>query len=998
MKLFILVLLTCITLSNLQYILEHITSLIYSTKYLSNFILFFSHTHIYIFDPQTQNIIVTCTYELPLVNRGQNENSQPTITIISLHNNNNIALFVYGNSFTLSKCALPTPTDTTMQSLSCELIYSNNEIKVNENDSYKVTSMIYEERLVYIISLIRTDNKIMLFIYEPETDQIYGENFVHTSSLQNNINLLNCVNNDDYKITCFTFNSISIVTFSYRLRERDDELYFELSKSENTLSTINSSYQIKKTSAVNINYESAICLLTSTRNVACINVKKIHHSDREKKKDSMKDVLDDCNVKYEMDSFGSLIRNEDSFFVYCISLNKDKLIVNIVDFDFDVNSSSLSFELPEDLNYITFLDFIDNVYYYLLPFCTDDSTCGIIGLNLITCFEDKMNANSFTINHNTNEIVIDLYEYLLNQAHPINSSILNKLLIQINEIRDSNNYQIDDDNIDLVSSSNDEDEFEYKHVYEFKSFKLSVPIDVSHISFPITITYVLTENEFNLSSKECSLSLSNCYHSCSSCMGAGTNDNHLCTSCISQYYFSPDISTNCINEQPPQTYLNKTTQSYKYCYSTCETCSKEGFDTSHNCNTCISSYAPLIDNRSNCYDITTTINGYYYSFTKGVFDKCDDACESCYNSKEYGDTNCIICAEGYFPHLYNPTNCIPSCEPNYWYFDFINRDIKCTLTQECPSTHPVLSQYSYNQCIDKCEDGKYYYNNECIPACPSLTLIDNVKMRCYDEPEEFTIENIEEMIYAFSDGTAVLYGDNFIVQVYNSSFLSTLKAFEIAIEQNLTFVDLNECVNILKKVWSFNSSDDLIIMKIDLLQENALTNQLDYIIFAPTDGNKLDMTVCSSLYIRTNYPLLYNNSNNNYNISINFDLAYNLSLLGHDVFDPDDPLFNDFCMNFTSSDGKDVTIKDRRNDYFQNVSLCEHNCQYLQLLFNYNRVECACPIKHNISTNYTNVNGYDVTFEEDPDHSNFEVAECYQLVFNKNIFLYNIGFYIFLFF
>ena len=1007
MKLLILVLLIiCITLSNLHFILEHIPELIYASKYLSNYILFISHTHIYIFDPRTKSIIVTSEYELPLVNRGQNENSKRTITTISLNDNNNIVLFIYGNSFTLSKCILPTPTDTSMHTLSCDLIYSSNDIKVNDMDSYKVTSMIYNERLVYVISFIRTDNKIMLFIYEPESNRIYGESFVHSSSLQNNINLLNCViNNDDDKVTCFTINSVSIVTFSYKLKEQSDELYFELSKSENTLTNINSSYQVKKTSAINIDNESAICLLTSTKNVACINIKKMHHSDKDRKKDSMKDVLDDCNVKYEMDSFGSLIRNEDSFFVYCISHNKDKLKVNIVDFDFDVNSSSsFSFELPEDLTFITFLDFIDTVNYYLLPFCTGDSTCGIIGLNLITCFEDKMNANSFMINNNANKIVIDLYEYLLNQDHPINSSILNKLQIQINEIRDNNDNEIDDDDIGLVSSSdNDDDEFEYRNVYDFKSFRISLPIDASLISFPITITYVLSENEFNLSSKECTLSLSNCYHSCSSCTGTGTNDNHLCTSCINQYYFSPDITTNCINVQPPQTYLDKSTQSYKYCYSTCETCYGNGIDTSHNCKTCITSYAPLIDNNYNCYDITTTINGYYYSFTKGVFDNCDNACESCYNSKENGDTNCITCAEGYFPHLYNPTHCVPSCEPNYWYFDFTNREIKCTSTQQCPSTYPVLSIYSHNQCLDKCEDGKYYYNNECIPTCPLLTLIDNVKMKCYDEPEEFTIENIEEMIHAFNDGT-VLYGDNFIVQIYNSSFLSTLKAFEIAIEKNLTFVDLNECVSVLKKVWSFNSTDDLIIMKVDLLQENTLTNQLDYLIFAPTEGNKLDMTVCSSLYVKANYPLLYNSnsnsnsdSNSNYNISINFDLAYNLSLLGHDVFDADDPLFNDFCMNFTSSDGTDVTIKDRRNDYFQNVSLCEHNCQYLQLLFNYNRVECACPIKQNITSDYIN-NGYDVMFEADPDHSNFEVAACYQLVFNKNIFLYNIGFYIFLFF
>ena len=836
-----------------------------------------------------------------------------------------------------------------MQTLSCDLIYSNNEFKVNDMDSYKITPITSEERLVYIISFIRTDNKIMMFIYDPESNQIYGEDFVHTSSLQNNINLLNCANDED-KITCFTFTSISVVTFGYKLKEQNNDLYLELHKSENTLLNINSLYQIKKTSVISVDDESVICLLTSTKNVNCINVKRMHYSERDRKKDTINNILDDCNVKYEMDSFGSLIRNEDSFFVYCISNNKDKLIVNIVDFEFDLNSSSFSFDLPENLNFITFLDFIDTVNYYLLPFCTEDSTCGIIGLNLLTCFEDKMNTNSFTINPSTNLIIIDLYEYLLNHDYSINSSILDTLQIQINEIRDSTNSKIEDDDIGLVSSSSS-NEFDYKHKYEFKSFKISVPIDASRITFPITIKYVLTENEFSLSSKECSLSLSNCFHSCSSCTGTGTNDNHLCTSCINHYYFSPDINTNCINEQPPQTYLDKTTQSFKYCYSTCETCSKEGFDMSHNCNTCITSFAPLIDDNSNCYNINTIISGYYYSFTKGVFEKCDEACESCYNSKENDDTNCISCAEGYFPHLYNPTHCIPTCEPNLWYFDNIDKVVRCTLVQECPSTYPVLSQYSYHQCLDKCEDSKYYYNNECITTCPLGTLIDNVKMKCYDEPEEFTIENIEEMIYAFSSGS-VLYGDNFIVQVYNSSLLSTAKAFDIATEKNLTFVDLNECINILKKVWAFNSSDELIIMKIDLLRENALTNQLDYIIFAPIEGNKLDMTVCSSLYVRTIYPLLYNNSNN-YNISINFDLAYNLSLLGYDVFNAEDPLFNDFCMNFSSSDGKDVTIKDRRNDYFQNVSLCEQNCQYLQLLFNHNRVECACPIKQSSNTNYS---------------------------------------------
>ena len=41
-----------------------------------------------------------------------------------------------------------------------------------------------------------------------------------------------------------------------------------------------------------------------------------------------------------------------------------------------------------------------------------------------------------------------------------------------------------------------------------------------------------------------------------------------------------------------------------------------------------------------------------------------------------------------------------------------------------------------------------------------------------------------------------------------------------------------------------------------------------------------------------------------------------------------DPFFNDICFEYTSENGKDVTLEDRRKEYYQNVSFCEEGCEY----------------------------------------------------------------------
>ena len=73
-----------------------------------------------------------------------------------------------------------------------------------------------------------------------------------------------------------------------------------------------------------------------------------------------------------------------------------------------------------------------------------------------------------------------------------------------------------------------------------------------------------------------------------------------------------------------------------------------------------------------------------------------------------------------------------------------------------------------------------------------------------------------------------------------------------------------------------------------------------------------------------------------------------------DITDINDPFYNDICVLFTSDNGTDMTLNDRRDEYFISKSLCEGNC-ILNGLIDRNaknpRSSCLCDIKYNFISN-----------------------------------------------
>ena len=121
--------------------------------------------------------------------------------------------------------------------------------------------------------------------------------------------------------------------------------------------------------------------------------------------------------------------------------------------------------------------------------------------------------------------------------------------------------------------------------------------------------------------------------------------------------------------------------------------------------------------------------------------------------------------------------------------------------------------------------------------------------------------------------------------------------------------------------------------------------------------------------------------------------------LGYNLFDSNDTFYNDICSAFTTQNGTDILLYDRRKDIYQstiNISLCQDGCDFQSYNAITKKAKCDCLIQtSNINTDISKLkfdkNEMIDHFYETLDNSNFRVLICYKLVFNLKVFKKNIG-------
>ena len=192
-----------------------------------------------------------------------------------------------------------------------------------------------------------------------------------------------------------------------------------------------------------------------------------------------------------------------------------------------------------------------------------------------------------------------------------------------------------------------------------------------------------------------------------------------------------------------------------------------------------------------------------------------------------------------------------------------------------------------------------------------------------------------------------------------------------------------------------NNSQDFLIFKVDVKNENLTSTYVEYEIYNPCTFEKVDLSICKDISISINTPV---------NLTSDKEKLYNdLNELGYNLFDSNDSFYNNICSKYKSQNGTDMILSDRRNIIFDNSTLCQNDCIFISYNSSTKKAKCYCNIqeKNEINENMDLSKLINKTkviegFYNPIKNSNFKVMKCYVLLFNKEGQKKNLGSWIIL--
>ena len=305
-----------------------------------------------------------------------------------------------------------------------------------------------------------------------------------------------------------------------------------------------------------------------------------------------------------------------------------------------------------------------------------------------------------------------------------------------------------------------------------------------------------------------------------------------------------------------------------------------------------------------------------------------------------------------------------------------------------------------------------------IPKNLSSNIIEDIKSLLFLLPEDKTISfnnslinvtlyntsdasfSYEKMNINFENCLTILqkvydldpffdYSNNNTNEIYKRCFFIIIK-----IEINRKLVLDNTSFFYKKNIsleYALNSGNSNNYYKNNSIAKRP-TNHIEFLIFNGKKGNLLDTSYCNDLNVKILHPIIEKNMVD-LNSSKNFYEKFNI-----DVFKTNDSFFNNICTNFTSDQKKDMTLNQRRNQYYQNVSFCDANCTYIEINYTSNTAVCACEIKDGVMNEEIllelqgeNENGF--SYDDVISVINYKLFKCYKEVFDFKRLLINAGNY-----
>ena len=465
-----------------------------------------------------------------------------------------------------------------------------------------------------------------------------------------------------------------------------------------------------------------------------------------------------------------------------------------------------------------------------------------------------------------------------------------------------------------------------------------------------------------------------CYQNCPE----GTfsvESNKICSkTCSSKYLYIDNKTNSCVDSCPDDYYVYKDN-----CYN--DKCPDGTYTLDHICyDTCPSDY-------------------YTYNELMICLKHCPDANSLLYQNECYShcpdntfllllDNVCYdICPSPYL-HFIDGMTCVSQCPLNYVQY-------KNYCYSLCPEETYYISQLRL--CVDECTIEPYIIYNrvdsdnlQCVTdeGCPDKYIVKNgectffIEEKSDDNTMYSTDIDKNDILNNYIDeipSNISLKGDDFIFQSFPADQ-------EMSPTDGASVIDFSNCIEILKQNPQYENSN-FTVVKFDIDRENSTVKQVEYKLL-DEKGNEVPLELCQNETIEIKYTLDPTTP------GIDFEKVKELAESGIDIFDPDSPFFNDICVPYTSSNGTDIPLKDRRKDLMQNISLCEEGCTYKSFNAVTYEVVCDCNIKEDFSFDEKEL---DVpSFKTLVDSTNINIIKCYKLLLNFDNYIDNIGFFIYL--
>ena len=397
--------------------------------------------------------------------------------------------------------------------------------------------------------------------------------------------------------------------------------------------------------------------------------------------------------------------------------------------------------------------------------------------------------------------------------------------------------------------------------------------------------------------------------------------------------------------------------------------------------------------------------------------------------------NAVICIDQnkapYIYNLINNTECFTiSCESDWRKFQ---KKLDNETNECCDDCYLNLSKFEYEgKCYSTCPDNTINYNHKCYDkeeeeichiysnctSCPENKYLKKGKCYCKEEysfentetqncvnfctindlqkglckinyeqneesskeTEEKALENVKEELTNDFNTTDIDNGKDIIInQKYSTITISSSENQKKDKSSDRTTIDLGECETKIKQEYNISQNDTLYILKIDVKQEGYQIPKIIYEVYYPLFGNnliKLNLTVCEGIKI---------------DISIPIKLPDNL-----DIYNSSSDYYNDICYTYTSVDGTDITLSDRKNNFVNNkLTVCEEECDFDKYDNTIGKAICSCDVK--TETN-NKISGITIdkdkllnSFIDFKNFANVKVLTCINSIFKLEAFKYNYG-------